>query len=760
MMTESTADGKTKEGSEEVLWNFNQGKYFNDDDDEDDDDNQDNSDDRSCSTNNGNDDRRTWPNSINSDNSKPRCIRTKFIWFCIFFSINHAAGLSCISLAAIQFQQQKQQQQEKQSTSSYQNDPNVIAGTVANINGTAACYETNNSTATTTENRKFRHDHIASYQNSMIYTAYTITALLGIPRYVNRYMFHQNTKYAVVMGMYLFTLYVLCFWIAILLYPKEVNGGNDDRAGMISICDGIVYFGAIMGGIGAAIATSNQGIYYTQIVKQYYAVPTMTLPPPPDQQLQHQPAKRMPLPPQDQIYVSPSLFWGHDKSGGDDLNATHMPSVTSDAVATVDIVYNDVDGQNNIDDSLDSNNEGVDANTGIIKETCPLRQQLQQFASIFAFCLLFIETLWNCITTLFIHYLQWNWHGIFALYTILSFVSTILLQFYCTNVTELQSTTKDLADDCCAIDTSISTADSNDIIIINTKHHHRFLYIFYDTVSSTVRLFVSDSKVKYLFGYTSAFALSSVYLNIFITGEVVVQSIPHSNSYWNDNSNNTAYEISYLVTCHGLFAAISAFGFGRIAMFPHQCCISTWCCRCCHYCYTTSFITIFGAIVFACIAIPFLFHPSIADWSFATLAILYSLQGIGRATFEGTFKAMIADYFPKNHEKDAAFANIVFQHGLVSALAYGLVDHFTCSSYGTDKIINTSVAPSRSKVYCVQYHDGTYHNILILSWILIGSCIIAITGLLRSAYLNTTTPSDSAAYKISNYKTVTLPELE
>ena len=48
--------------------------------------------------------------------------------------------------------------------------------------------------------------------------------------------------------------------------------------------------------------------------------------------------------------------------------------------------------------------------------------------------------------------------------------------------------------------------------------------------------------------------------------------------------------------------------------------------------------------------------------------IVYSLHGVGRATFEGTLKATFADYFP--YEKEGAFANIILQNGLSGAIGY------------------------------------------------------------------------------------------
>jgi hypothetical protein len=44
------------------------------------------------------------------------------------------------------------------------------------------------------------------------------------------------------------------------------------------------------------------------------------------------------------------------------------------------------------------------------------------------------------------------------------------------------------------------------------------------------------------------------------------------------------------------------------------------------------------------------------------------MQGIGRATFEGTLKATFADFF--SYEKEGAFANIILQNGLAGAVGY------------------------------------------------------------------------------------------
>mmetsp|Transcript_19057 Transcript_19057/g.48798 ORF Transcript_19057/g.48798 Transcript_19057/m.48798 type:complete len:499 (-) Transcript_19057:309-1805(-) len=53
-----------------------------------------------------------------------------------------------------------------------------------------------------------------------------------------------------------------------------------------------------------------------------------------------------------------------------------------------------------------------------------------------------------------------------------------------------------------------------------------------------------------------------------------------------------------------------------------------------------------------------------------TLVSCYALQGVGRACYEGTNKALYADFFPNDTE--AAFSNIVLANGIASAVGFFL----------------------------------------------------------------------------------------
>jgi len=80
-------------------------------------------------------------------------------------------------------------------------------------------------------------------------------------------------------------------------------------------------------------------------------------------------------------------------------------------------------------------------------------------------------------------------------------------------------------------------------------------------------------------------------------------------------------------------------------------------------------LMVWGAACFTALACVVWFTPkellrSMGWW----VAILYVLQGSGRAVFENTNKAMVADFFP--NDKEGAFSNVIFQSGGAAAFAF------------------------------------------------------------------------------------------
>jgi len=130
-------------------------------------------------------------------------------------------------------------------------------------------------------------------------------------------------------------------------------------------------------------------------------------------------------------------------------------------------------------------------------------------------------------------------------------------------------------------------------------------------------------------------------------------------------------------------------------------------------------VLIVGALCFLGVVLPFVVVPDAGAYGWTSLFAVYSLQGVGRATFEGTLKARFADFFP--NEKEGAFANIIFQSGLCSAIGYVLTFSLLCDD------------PSFR--YCIQYSDGTLHDVLTFELIVVISSIVAILGYLRASTL-------------------------
>ena len=125
-----------------------------------------------------------------------------------------------------------------------------------------------------------------------------------------------------------------------------------------------------------------------------------------------------------------------------------------------------------------------------------------------------------------------------------------------------------------------------------------------------------------------------------------------------------------------------------------------------------------GSVCFAALAGIFIIFPG-TDKGWGILVFCYSLMGFGRATFESTLRATFADFFAK--DIDGAFANIILQSGLASALAFFLFPHFTCETESD---------------YCVVYQDDSLHNVLTLELVVVAVSLLAILGYLKAAAIH------------------------
>jgi len=209
--------------------------------------------------------------------------------------------------------------------------------------------------------------------------------------------------------------------------------------------------------------------------------------------------------------------------------------------------------------------------------------------------------------------------------------------------------------------------------------------IFYKTTAA-IQLWWLDAKLKYMFGLNAVFGFVAAFVNSYVNGQVV-------------KPQNVGFLAAWLALC----AAITSLVLGKVTT-------------------RKAGVLCLGSLCFFSVAFVFLLHPTTANTKslgMIPLVLVYTSQGMGRATFEATLKATFADYFPQ--EKEGAFANIILQNGLCSTVGYILSIRWTCSN----------LSPS----WCVEYNDGSLHNVRAFALLVCGTALLSVLGILRAAVL-------------------------
>jgi MFS family permease len=210
--------------------------------------------------------------------------------------------------------------------------------------------------------------------------------------------------------------------------------------------------------------------------------------------------------------------------------------------------------------------------------------------------------------------------------------------------------------------------------------------------SSTLRLLLRDPKMKYMIGYNAAMGLGSAFVNAIVSGAVVPVIFKDENSVY----------VGVLMAAHAAVAAGMSALFGYVSRRVGNVPVMT-----------------IGAICMITPATAFLMQPSLHHWNSESVIMIYVLHGTGRAVFEGTLKAVFAEYF--YYEKEGAFANIILQNGLSCAVGYFLAGHLTCD------------APNR---YCIEFHgDHSIHQVWPLEILIIVAGLSSIWGFQRASVL-------------------------
>jgi MFS family permease len=206
----------------------------------------------------------------------------------------------------------------------------------------------------------------------------------------------------------------------------------------------------------------------------------------------------------------------------------------------------------------------------------------------------------------------------------------------------------------------------------------------------TIRLLAYDPKMKYMAPLCAAFALSAVFLGTFVNAVVLKVALGDTNSAY------VGFFTSITSAVGGIMSVVFGFLANRIG---------------------NATILMIGCMAFFGIASSFLLWPDLTRWGFASLTIIYALQGVGRATFEGALKAEFANVFD---DKEAAFGNIIFQNGLVTTLGFIVAADASCEHESTS---------------CIKFDDGRLHNTKVLEWMMVGSAMLAVAGYHRAQYL-------------------------
>ena len=205
--------------------------------------------------------------------------------------------------------------------------------------------------------------------------------------------------------------------------------------------------------------------------------------------------------------------------------------------------------------------------------------------------------------------------------------------------------------------------------------------------TSMIRILRTDKKMKYFVPFCIVFALATSFLISFINGEVLPLVLKDADSVY----------VGPFGSFTTVVAAIASVLFARLARLTGN-----------------RPVMALGCIAFLLTRLMFVALPDLTQWNWAGLLVVYGLQGIGRATFEGNLRAEFAVMFAR--DKEGAFANIVFWKGLFGAVGFLLTANLGCSKVST---------------YCIRYQDGSFHEVLVYELVVLVCAVLAIGGLYK-----------------------------
>ena len=210
--------------------------------------------------------------------------------------------------------------------------------------------------------------------------------------------------------------------------------------------------------------------------------------------------------------------------------------------------------------------------------------------------------------------------------------------------------------------------------------------------------------MKYMLLYPASFALAAVFLNSFVGGEVTVIAL-EDDDYDDEDGSSYVGILSALVP---LIAAIInlMLVYTPIGQISRR----------------KSYFMLAGSLSYILAPLLFLVIPNLEKWNFAMIASLYCAMGVGRAVYEGPLRASFAVLFP-SRDKEGAFVNLTLGYGSSSTAGFLLSIFLRCPSSSTSS-------------YCVEYSDGTVHNVLVFEVIVIVVSLLGLMGYLMATHIH------------------------
>mmetsp|Transcript_25172 Transcript_25172/g.45357 ORF Transcript_25172/g.45357 Transcript_25172/m.45357 type:complete len:532 (+) Transcript_25172:44-1639(+) len=313
------------------------------------------------------------------------------------------------------------------------------------------------------------------------------------------------------------------------------------------------------------------------------------------------------------------------------------------------------------------------------KEREVLKDVTSRFGGNFAFIFLSFEVILRLLSTLLIETVGLSWEIIFGVYSLLSILPTISMMR--------------------AMDMEIyQSLQNNNILRPEDDGSDEGLSPLHKATAA-LDLLCSDPKTKYLSPVNILFGLSTAFCSSVLNGEVIQKVLSDPNSTY----------VGLYTAVTSTVAAVASLVFGRLES-THISCL---------HCGKEVIMSI-GASSYLVIALIFFAFPDGSNWNRASLLSVYILLGVGRATFEGTLRAIFADFFP--NEKEGAFANIILFSGTASTLGYALS-------------VSGALECEEVSKHCIEYSDNSIHNVLVMEIVIVAVAILSIPSFWRAVWM-------------------------